>query len=159
MSHAPNTSHSTKAMPLVLSYSFVSQRISKRNQSFFMFLMLPEKSSAFLKMFKNLHFTNCSVIVNAPSQTMCCHQLSSMAHHTHLTVKTCQQWLLLCNYVKNEAIQKTGCCSEREHFYIPSCAPSPVLAEFLGIIFKQTQLSCGCWAHARLMGTGNTGAA
>lgn len=48
---------------------------------------------------------------------------------------------------------------ERRLCYIPLCAPSPVLAEFLGIMFKQTQLSCGCLARARLMGTGNTEAA
>lgn len=100
MSRAPNTRHSTKAMPLVLSCSSTSQSISKWKQSFFLFVILPEKSSAFLKMFKNLHFTNFSVTVNAPSQAMCCHQLSSMTHCTHFTVKTCQQWLLLCNDAK-----------------------------------------------------------
>lgn len=158
MSCAPNTRHSTKAMSLVLPYSFMSQRISQWKQSFFMFAMLPEKSSAFLKMFKNLHFTNFSIIVNAPSQARCCHQLSSMTHHTHFTVKTCQQWLLLCNYVKNEAIQKNRLLlGERGLHYILSCAPSPMLAEFLGIMFKQTQLSC--LARSRLIGTGNTGAA
>lgn len=43
--------------------------------------------------------------------------------------------------------------------YIPLCAPSLVLAEFLGIMFMQTQLSCGCLACAKLMGRGNTEAA
>lgn len=110
MSHAPNTRHSIKAMPLVLPCSSPSQSISKWKQSFFMLVMLPEKSSAFLKMLKNLHFTNFSITVNAPSQAMCCHQLSSTTYQTHFTVKTCQQWLLPCNYAKNEAIHKTGCC-------------------------------------------------
>lgn len=92
------------------SWFLMSQNISKWKQSFFMFVMLPETSSAFLKMFKNLHFTNFSITVNAPSQAMCCHQLSSMTHCTHFTVKTCQQWLLRWNYAKTEAIQKTGWC-------------------------------------------------
>lgn len=104
------TKHSIKAMPLVLPCSSRSQSISKWKLSFFMFAMLPEKSSAFLKMLKNLHFTNFSITINAPSQAVYCHQLSSTTYHTHFTVKTCQQWLLPCNFAKNEAIHKTGCC-------------------------------------------------
>lgn len=146
--------------PLYFLVSSMSQGISKWKKSFFMFVMLPEKSSAFLKMFKNLHFTNWSITVNAPSQTVCCRQLSSMTHCTHVTVKTCRQWLLLCNYAKKWSNSENSLLrGERGLRYITLCVPSPMLVEFLGIMFKQTQLSWGCLARGRLMGTGNTEAA